>query len=137
MTESSNESFKPYQVAFDAYRKDIDQVCAISERLVASAEGIDNDPIKDTEKLEKLKTIKSQMLKLRETRNEARNRYDAPRSTRRTRRAFRISEDSVPMPREPGSPAPGFAIFSRNARLSTPPKARLSFAVLCTDRLLM
>ena len=77
MTESSNESFRPYQVAFDAYRKDLYQVCAISERLVASATGIDNDPIKDTEKLEKLKTIKSQMLKLRETRNEARNRYDA------------------------------------------------------------
>ena len=38
MSESSNESFKPYQVAFDAYRKDLDEVCAISERLVASAD---------------------------------------------------------------------------------------------------
>ena len=45
--------------------------------LSPALQGIDNDPIKDTEKLEKLKTIKSQMLKLRETRNEARNRYDA------------------------------------------------------------
>ena len=77
MTESSNESFRPYQVAFDAYRKDIDQVCAISERLVASAQGIENEPLNDTEKLAKLKSIKSQMLNLRQTRNEARARYDA------------------------------------------------------------
>ena len=77
MSESSNESFKPYQDAYDAYIKDIDQICAISGRLVASAKDVENEPITDTAKLEKLRTVKSQMEKLRETRNEARNRYDA------------------------------------------------------------
>ena len=77
MSESSSESFKPYQNAYDAYRKDLDEICAISNRLVASAEGVDNEPTKATAKLEKLMTIKTQMEKLRETRNEARNRFDA------------------------------------------------------------
>ena len=76
MSESSSESFLPYKAAYDNYHKDIEEICAISGRLVASAEGVEREPITDTAKLAKLKSIKSQMLKLRETRNEARNRFD-------------------------------------------------------------
>jgi hypothetical protein len=73
-----SESSRPYQDAFDAYTKDLEQITSISDRLFASAEGVRNEPIKDTEKAEKLKTIRVQLEKLlHEGRAEARDRYDA------------------------------------------------------------
>jgi hypothetical protein len=73
----SDLSFKPYQHAYDAYTKDIEQLTGIGDRLVASAKGVKGERIKDTEKLEKLKTIQAQTEKLPQAVNGARNRFDA------------------------------------------------------------
>ena len=81
-------SYEPYQNAYDAYRKDLDEIITISNRLVASAEGVDNEPTKDLAKLEKLKTIKSQMEKLVKPAMR-RGIGMTPRSTLWKRRAYR------------------------------------------------
>ena len=56
------------------------------------------------------------MEKLSETRKEARLRFDTALDAADAKVTCRKFGDSVPMPKGPGSPAPGFAIFSRNVK---------------------
>jgi hypothetical protein len=78
MSKMSNPDFKSYQDVFDAYKKDIEQVISIGNRLIASAKDVHADKqTKPTAKLEKLKTIDAQWQTLDETKNAARLRYDA------------------------------------------------------------
>src|ERR1700754_4670619 len=73
----SDSSFKPYQDAYDAYAKDIEQLTGIGNRLVAGAQNVRDERITPTSKLEKLKTIQAQVDKLPQALEEARNRFDA------------------------------------------------------------
>ena len=70
-------SFKPYQDAYDNYRKDLEQLTGISGRLIANAKGVQAERTKDTEKIGKLRSLGAQMEKLPQAFNDARNRYDA------------------------------------------------------------
>ena len=69
----SDFSFKPYQDAYDNYRKDVEQLTAIGDRLMASAEGVKGKRTKDTEKLGKLRSITSQLGKIRQSFKDAKS----------------------------------------------------------------
>jgi hypothetical protein len=114
----SNLSFKPYQDAYDAYLKDLEQLTGIGDRLVASATGVRDERTRDVEKLETLKTLGAQIDKLPQAFKDAQNRYDAA-STRRIRPSSRSSGPFAPTQKALAKEMPALATFSRNVGLTT------------------
>lgn len=68
-------SSKPYEDARNAYQKDLEQLAAIGDRLLASAQAVRKESITNTAKHEKLKPIRAQMAKISQTHEEAKLKY--------------------------------------------------------------